>query len=782
VAFVCFFAAGAPAAEAAGTFQKELLSGNTLNPMELAVAPDGRVFFAERGGDVKIFKPSTKSTVVAGHVNVFTGIEDGLLGIALHPGFASNGWLYVFYSPAGTNPVQELARFTVVGDRLDPASKKVFLRFETQRDLCCHSAGSLAFGPDGNLYISTGDNTYPFASQGYAPIDETPGRWAYDAQRSSGNTNDLRGKVLRIRPTSAGGYRIPAGNLFSPTSSVARAEIYAMGLRNPFRISVDPGTGWLFVGDVGPDASNDSSSRGPRGYDELNLVPSAGNYGWPYCLADNKPYGDYNFETGVTRGFFDCAAARNDSPRNSGARILPPARSPLLSYPYDATVFGSGARTVMAGPVYRFASTLASPRKFPASLNGSLFLYDWSRNWIKTVELDGQAQVVGMADFMAGTAFRKPIDMAFGPDGALYLLEWGSSWNNNDDSGLYRINFVSESEPFPGDLGPPLAKAKATPNNGALPLTVQFSSEGSSDPDGKPLTYGWDFTSDGTTDSTAENPTAVYTTAGDFTARLTVTDAAGRKGTADVRIAAGNTRPTVQILRPVNGGFVNFRDSVRYRIAVLDPEDGTFSCSRVRVHLTLGHGTHGHTLKQLSGCTGVFRMSAFSHPASANLFYALEASYTDRGAPGVQRLTGSRRHILQPKLKQAEFFTRAEQVNVVRTADASGRRDVFPNAHGAWVSYNPTNLRRIESLAFRVASRQVGGRIDVRVDSPTGPIVASKRIPRTGSLRRYATVRKPVARVSGTHELFLVFHSGPGTGELFKLNWIRFSGLGVATG
>ena len=126
----------------------------------------------------------------------------------------------------------------------------------------------------GNLYLSTGDDVNPFQSNGYGPIDERPGREGWDGQHTSSNTNSLRGKVLRIKPrygdrraNMPGGtnlYDIPEGNLFPPGTEKTRAEIYVMGTRNPYRISVDQHTGYLYWGDVGPDASNDDPKRGPE--------------------------------------------------------------------------------------------------------------------------------------------------------------------------------------------------------------------------------------------------------------------------------------------------------------------------------------------------------------------------------------------------------------------------------------------------------------------------------------------------------------------------------------
>ena len=205
-------------APVASDFQKVTLDENTQNPMELDVAPDGRVFYIERDGRLMIWKPNTQQTVTAGTVPVTTSQENGLLGLQLAPDFAFSNWVYLFYSqlPDSTN-TQIVARFKVNGDTLDLGSEQRILTFTHQRGQCCHSSGSLYFGPDGSLYISTGDNTNPFDSSGYNPIDERSGRSAWDAQRTSANTNDLNGKILRIKPMEIPlGSPGPGGDVHDP--------------------------------------------------------------------------------------------------------------------------------------------------------------------------------------------------------------------------------------------------------------------------------------------------------------------------------------------------------------------------------------------------------------------------------------------------------------------------------------------------------------------------------------------------------------------------------------
>jgi glucose/arabinose dehydrogenase len=429
-------------------FQKVVLEDDILNPMSLDVAPDGRVFFVERGGAVKIYNPVSETTNVAAQLNVFAGGEHGLLGIALDPNFASNGWIYLFWSPNIAAPDQRLSRFTLVGNQLDLSSQKILLTFPTDRFAGAgHEAGSLAFGPGGELYICTGDDTNPFESDGFTPIDERAGRIQFDAQRASANVNDLRGKILRIVPQPDGTYTIPAGNLFPADGSAGRPEIYVMGNRNPFRISIDAETGWLYWGDVGPDAFADSASRGPRGYDELNQARGAGNFGWPYFIADNQAYRDYDFATGVSGPAFNPAAPVNNSPNNTGAANLPAAQPALAWYPYASSPqfpeLGSGGRTIMAGPVYHFDPALDSSTKLPEYYDDTLLIYDWSRNWIKEVKLDSSGDILKINPFAADVPLLRPMDMELGPDGALYVLEWGTTFNgNNPDAQLVRIEFL----------------------------------------------------------------------------------------------------------------------------------------------------------------------------------------------------------------------------------------------------------------------------------------------------------------------------------------------------
>jgi len=425
------------------------------DPMELAVAPGGRVFYAQRDGTIKVWKPETKTTIVIARIPVFEGLEEGMLGITLDPAFAKNGWIYLNHSLSQTTPdprgkksgIIRVSRYTLVGDSLDITSEKRILDTAVQREQCCHVGGSLAFDAQGNLYVSVGDNTNPFDSDGYAPIDERPGRSPWDAQKSAANPNDLRGKINRVHPQPDGTYTIPEGNLFPPGTPGTRPEIYVMGCRNPFRISLDKNSGFLYWGEVGPDAGGQNPSRGPAGFDEVNQAQQAGNFGWPHFIADNKAYVKYDFATKVSGAPFNPLHPVNASPNNTGLKNLPPAQPAFIAYTYGpSTKFpvlnAGGGRTAMAGPVYYFDPGLKSEHKLPKELDHTLFIYEWSRNWLIAVHLDSSERVGKMERFCEHMTFKRPMDMELGPDGCLYLIEYGTAWGNNLDSQVVRLEYA----------------------------------------------------------------------------------------------------------------------------------------------------------------------------------------------------------------------------------------------------------------------------------------------------------------------------------------------------
>ncbi|MBK1786272.1 ThuA domain-containing protein [Prauserella cavernicola] len=767
----------------------------TGEPIAMAVLPDRRVLHTSRDGRVFVTTPEATTTVAA-TIPVYSHDEDGLQGIAVDPDFENNNWVYVYYAPPLDTPpgdapengtpedfepylgYNQLSRYQLSDDGvLDLESEQEILQVPAERGICCHAGGEIDFDADGNLLLSTGDDSNPFSSDGYTPIDERADRNpVFDAQRTSANTNDLRGKLLRIKVGEDGGYTVPEGNLFAEGTEKTKPEIYAMGFRNPFRFAVDKETGWIYLGDYGPDAGQANPDRGPAGMVEFNLIKEPGNFGWPYCVGDNTPYIDYDFATGESGEAFDCAAPKNESPHNTGLTDLPPSQAAWI--PYDGgskPEFGTGGESPMGGPTYNFDAELDMETKFPETYDGKNFAYEWDRGWIKTIDIGENGEEGAIEPFFDSMQLTRPMNIEFGPDGSLYVLDYGSGYfGGSDDSAVYRIDYTQGNRTPRVDL-------TSDKTSGQTPLEVNFDPTGTTDPDGDALTYAWDFDGDGTTDSTEAGPVShTYTEPGRYTAKLAVTDEGGLTGAASVVVTAGNTEPEVTIEAPVNGGFFGFGDKVPFKVSVTDPEDGEIDCSRVTVEYILGHDNHGHPLSRATGCEGVIETPADEgHGLDADIFGVIDASYTDNGAGDVPSLTGSDQVTLQPKLKQAEFFTESEGVEVIDAEGASGGKRVGAIEDGDWISFDPANLAGVESIGYRVSSGGDGGTIEVRSGGVDGELLQTVEVTNTGGFDDYADIAPaPVTDPGGTNPLYLVF-KGSGSGSLFDVDNVQFEGPGV---
>ncbi|MEV5910383.1 PQQ-dependent sugar dehydrogenase [Streptomyces chartreusis] len=775
-------------AAAAEDFQQVTLAkgvAETGEPMTMTVLPDRSVLHTSRDGTLRR-TDAAGTTSVAGRLDVYSHDEEGLQGVAADPNFSSNRFVYLYYAPKLSTPggdapsdgaasdftpfdgVNRLSRFVLKSDNtLDLAGEKKILDVPASRGLCCHVGGDIDFDAAGNLYLSTGDDTNPFASDGFTPIDERASRNpAYDAQRSSGNTNDLRGKILRIKVDADGSYSIPSGNLFPSGTARTRPEIYAMGFRNPFRMSVDKATGIVYMGDYGPDSGTASSTRGPAGQVEFNRITKAGNFGWPYCTGKNDAYVDFDFATGASGSRFNCAAPKNTSPRNTGLTDLPAAEPAWI--PYDGgsvPEFGNGSESPMGGPVYRYDAASTSDVKFPQEYDGDFFAGEFGRRWIKRIETGGDGTVQSINAFpWSGT---QVMDMAFGPDGALYVLDYGTGYFSGDaNSALYRIEHVTGGRA-------PLAQAKANVTSGTAPLAVSFSSAGSSDPDGGALSYAWAF-GDGAT-STAADPSHTYTTNGQYTATLKVTDPTGKSATASVQITVGNTAPTVRIDAPADGQIYDFGAAIPFKVTVTDPEDGTIDCSKVKVNFIVGHDSHGHPQTSATGCTGTLQTLADGeHDPNANIFGVIDAEYTDKGGNGQPALTTHDQRIIQPSHRQAEHYGDSSGVQVVDHTPAHGGKTVGLIENGDWISFKPYNLANARTFTARVSSAGAGGTIEVRTGSPTGTLLGTVTAPVTGGWETFQDVTASLSnQPTASTPLYLVFKGG--SGALFDVDEFSFS-------
>lgn len=564
----------------------QLAYGKFFEPTEMTILPNLDVLVTQRRGEIMLYKNDSKEVKQVGFLNTYwktsvpkVNAEEGVMGIAKDPDFAKNNWIYIYYSPVDTS-VNRLSRFTFKNDTLDLATEKVILDVQSQREICCHTGGSIAFGPDGLLYLSTGDNSTPFnepgaryINSGFAPLNDLPGREQYDARRSSGNTNDLRGKILRIRVNDDATYKIPKGNLFPEGTDKARPEIFVMGNRNPYRISVDQKNSTLYWGEVGPDASNDSlATRGPRGYDEVNQAREAGFFGWPLFVGNNYAYRAYNYATGESGEAFDPAKPINNSDNNTGLTELPPAKPAFIWYPYapspDFPQVGTGGRNAMAGPVY-YTDMFPKESRLPDYYNGKLFIYDWIRGWVKVVTMLPDGGYSKMEPFFPAMDVNSLIDMEVGPDGKLYLLEYGSGWfSKNEDSGLARIDYNAGNRP------PKIFAFDVNKTSGVLPFKIRARVK-ATDPENDPITYVWNLGNGTTRETTTPELEFTYTAVGDYRISVAAKDGKGESvESIGIPLYAGNEAPHVSI--EVTGGNKSFfleGEPIKYKVVVRDPND-----------------------------------------------------------------------------------------------------------------------------------------------------------------------------------------------------------------
>jgi cytochrome c len=809
--------------------------GELDEPMAFAVTRSGKVYIIERKGAFKAYDAATKTTKLIAEIPVNTkytnaaGVqreaEEGLVGLTLDPNFEKNGWVYMLYAdPAVAKHV--LARWDLKDDMLDDESKKVLLEYGVQREQCCHTGGGMTWDAQGNLFMTVGNNT---SNSTGAQTDERPGRASWDDQRGAANTNDLRGKILRIHPEPDGTYTIPKGNLFPPGTPGTRPEIYTMGLRNAWRVSIDSKTGHIYWGEVGPDA-NEDSELGPRGYDELNQAKGPGFFGWPYFIGENRayPYFDYSKDTPLAPK--DPKKPINASVNNTGLKELPPAQPAFIAYPYAPSEkypeLGSGGRSATGGPIFRRADSPNAPRAFPEYYEGKWFAADLSRGWILAITIGDDGAYKSMERFLPSYRPSEMIDIKFGPEGDLYVLDYGSTWfAKSADSQLVRIEYNG------GNRNPSVSVA-ADRTGGIPPFKVAFSSAGSSDPDGDRLAYEWTIESaEGGEPRVIKqpSPTVAFDKKGTYAATLTVTDSAGGKATASLDIIAGNTPPAVSLdVKATNKTFFTPGAPLTYAVQVSDREDGTLAAGRIpadQVALSIDYVSEGFdaskvrqpqakvdpttrfavakaliagsdcavchnreaksrgpsfvqlaekykpdaaTLKQLAGKirtggTGVWgqeNMPAHPlitvHEAQTMAEYMLSvndkrlsslplqgtitpaipegdngrgslivrAIYSDKGAGDLPALTSEAMTVLRsPRLgpQQAEI---QRGIMLGPTRGAAGSIMPRANSHIGYKALDLTGVSRLE-LMVQAAARggQVGGTIEVRLDSPTGPVI-----------------------------------------------------------
>ena len=569
-------------------------------PMVFQVLPDGRVYIAERKGTIKVYDPSIAGVKVVGAlaVNITGNNEQGLVGLAMDPKFATNGWVYLYYfHPKEKKAV--FSRWEIRNDVLVANSEKVLMDWEMQRETCCHTGGGMTWDADGNLIMTVGNNR---GNTGSSQTDERPGRAAWDDQGGTANSNSLEGKILRIHPEADGTYTIPKGNLFPPGTPKTRPEIYSMGHRNVWRVSIDSQTGFIYWGEVGPDNREDGPI-GPRGYDEFNQARGPGFFGWPYFVGDQAfPFWDY--VQGKALDKKDPLKPTNFSPNNTGINELPPQSPPFIYYHGGVMekfpALGSGGRCAIGGPIYHRSDFKDPKRPWPSYFEGKWIIAEFSRRLILSVGMEANGDFKSMERILPEYRPVEPIDLKFGPDGDLYVLEYGGRWfQASPDAKLVRVEFE-------GGNRKPIAVATASKTGGVPPFEVKLSSEGTRDNDGDVLAYRWEvFGPTGSPRVFEEaSPVVKFDQPGAHVARLTVTDPSGASDSKSVPIVSGNEPPVVTVTVRGNEMFYFPNQPFAYAVEVTDREDGSLSSGKIpkeRVSLSIDYVPEGFDLGSLKG-------------------------------------------------------------------------------------------------------------------------------------------------------------------------------------
>jgi PKD repeat protein len=358
------------------------------------------------------------------------------------------------------------------------------------------------------------------------------------------------------------------------------------------------------------------------------------------------------------------------------------------------------------------------------------------------------------------------MDMEFGPDGSLYVLDYGSSYfRANPEAGLYRVDWA------PGNKAPQASFTTTPGSSSSAPLPVTFDAGASVDPEGTALTYDWDFTNDGTFDATGVTASYTYTEVGAYTARLRVTDASGKTSVVSRQVTVGNQAPSVAISTP-DGGFFDWGQAVGWAVTTNDPEEGSATaCERVSMTFGLGHSTHAHPVSTGSGCSGIWAtpVDAPEHGEAENIFGLIVAQYTDAGAAGVPAAAGDAQVTLNTKLMQAEWFDSQSGAEVTFDTAAAGLNKVTSLDAGDWLAWDPVNFANITGAQVKASGN---GTLSFRWGAADAAPFATAAF--AGSDWQTVNLTLEGALPAGTGELFVTSTGGVDVDQL------QFLGSGVA--
>ncbi len=573
---------------ASQSFQTEVLATGFNLPTYAAIAPDGKIFVAEKDGTIRVVENGTllpDPLVVIPNVNTYQ--DRGLLSIALDPNFAQNGHLYAAYSydinPTDFEGVKSarVIRLTVEGTTADLNTMEIILgtnngtvenpSCDNYPDTDCipsdartHTIGGMAFMADGSLLVSVGDG---------AP-DTNVNTQALRAQ----NLDILSGKILRINTDGTG---LPNNPFYTGNPNDNRSKVWAYGFRNPFRFSVKPGENTIFAGDVGWGT-----------WEEINVVTPGNNYGWP-CFEGNE----------FVLGYSAYELCQDLEASNT---VIPPIH--VYPHPPGSSIVGG---TFYAGTSY------------PEQYHNKYYFGDYSQSVIWAMDVDEENKLIEGSVEVFSEQPDGPVQIFSGPNGDIYYV---SIYTGQ----LRRITYGTSSSA-------PIVNMTATPQSGPVPLFIQFSSEGTYSPSGEMLFYEWDFGDSNTSQS--ENPNHTYLIGGTYEVSLTVSDLKGNSTTQELTVYPGNTPPEVTINTPIEGYEYIVGETINFTAQAIDTEDGVISEDNISWNLILNHcelisnTCHTHPFLSGTGSSGSF--TAPDHGEGTDL----ELFVTTRDSSGLETTT-----------------------------------------------------------------------------------------------------------------------------------------------
>jgi glucose/arabinose dehydrogenase/PKD repeat protein len=669
-----------------GFTEKTVFTGLT-QPTAVRFSPDGRVFVAEKSGLIKEFDSLTDTTPRV-YADLRTNVHDywdrGLLGLALDPSFPTKNVIYALYTYdapiGGTAPVynDNCVDPTGAGCKVSGRLSRILSDGSEQvmiEDWCqqypSHSIGSLAFGPDGNLYVSGGDgasfNWVDYGQGGGSlnrcvdPVNEGGALRSQD-MRTLSDPATLDGALLRINPDTGAG---AAGNPFASSTDANARRIIAYGLRNPFRITFRPGTSELWAGDVGWNE-----------WEEINRVTdatdaTAENFGWP-CYEGNLRQPGYD-----AQNLTICETLYGQS--NA-------VTAPYYTYRHSDHVIPSESCPIGGSAIAGLSFAFYTGGPYPAEYNGALFFADYTRKCVWAMEKGGTIlpSPSNIKGFVGGAA--NPVDLQIGPDGMLYYVDIGGG-------GIRRIEYTAAVNQ------PPVAVATANPTSGDVGMTVSFDGSASSDPNGDPLSYAWDLDGDGAfDDSTTATTTWTYNTAGTFRVSLQVSD--GQGGTATDAVTIGVGLPNVTIASPTTSLRWAVGDTVSFSGSATDNQGAQIPSSNLTWKLVLKHGAcpdcHDHFLQTYSGVsTGSFNAPDHDYPSE------LELTLTATDAAGLSNSTSIR---VLPRTTTLTFQTSPTGLKLTFNgvnATAPFSRTVIVGSSNSVSASSPQTLRGFGKQIFQ---------------------------------------------------------------------------------